>query len=174
MFFSKVCPVFQTSYPSGNGFIGVFIHFGMSDIVCRTLQYKYFPPDMWQCVLRAGEGTFGCLWVFPGPLSPKEPPAVSQCSQGGCSMVVTMHIGVWSLFLDTSLWHFTPDVVLLGLNSWNLGCSQRCCILVAWDLQSVPHLTFMTQTSKKLKKLRLDVACCIPIYILKREHAIPF
>lgn len=60
------------------------------------LQYKYSPPPgVWQCVLRAGEGTFGCLWVPPRILSPKDPACgVSVLSEWLFSVLgVTVQVG---------------------------------------------------------------------------------
>lgn len=46
IFFSKVCPVFQTCYPRGNGFFDVFIHFRKSHISLGHCSVNTFPPDM--------------------------------------------------------------------------------------------------------------------------------
>lgn len=140
----------------------------------RTLQYKYFSP---RYVAVCAESWGRYIWVSLGAQghSPKEHTCSVTAQPGWLfSMLGSLRWGVWSFFVATSLWHFTPDVGFLGLNTWNLGCSRRCCIPLAWDFQSVPHLIFMTQTSMKPKNLRLDVAYCFLIYILRREHAIPF
>lgn len=135
----------------------------------RTLQYKYFPLR-YVAVCAGGWGRY--IW---GSLSaPRD--TLSKGPHLQCDSTVRVavqHVGVTKQVgaLVCLSCHLS-----VALHSWCCVTGSECLesgLQPAWAFQSVPHLTFMTQTSKKPKKLRLDVAYCFPIYILKREHAIP-
>lgn len=183
IFFTKVCPVFQTfCYPSGSGFIDVFHSLqntmSHSSLGCSSIN-SFAPP---KCVAVCAEGWGRYIWV-----SLWVPPAAHSTEDYVCFVILLAGwlfcvLGVASA--DVGVLVFLPHYLFVTL------CLFWCCVTGFEGLGSglqpaVLHLGSLgfpvsamfhiheTQTSKKPKKLRLAVAYSFPIYILKRAHAIP-
>lgn len=88
-FLQQGLPSFPDLLSLWKWFYWCFHSFRMSHISLGHCSINTFPPDMWQCVLRAGEGTFGCLWVPRDTLSKG---AHLQCDS--TARVAVQHAGV--------------------------------------------------------------------------------